>query len=345
MKDNAEDWLKGLEDEPFGSFNSNNGPRFKTRFLEQFKTIKKKAMWQQEFFNLKQEANTVDTYIARFKKLQRKVDPDGNFPADFIVQLFIKGLRPEYAIPVQAAIPENLTAAITHARHWEIGKAMATPEKDDVNDITKQLAQLYINSVMTQPQSTQQPQQPQPQAAYTAERGNSFNSRPNSSQNRTLCYYCGNPGHFMANCIKRRNDNQRNRNFGRGRSNNNYNNNNNRNNNNRRNYNNNRRNDYQRNRSRSRSRDRNYHDRDRSRDRSQERWGPRSNRSPSPYYRNVNVVEAQTSPRIGNWKRLLDNYSIRTALTAYITAENQELTKPQYTPTITPVKCYIDIQD
>ncbi|CAG8672502.1 6324_t:CDS:1, partial [Cetraspora pellucida] len=115
-------------------------------FLEQFKTIKKKAMWQQEFFNLKQGTNTVDTYIAQFKKLQRKVDSDGHFPADFIVQLFIEGLRSEYAIPVQAATPEDLATAITQARHWEIEKAMATPEKDDVNDITKQLAQLYINS-------------------------------------------------------------------------------------------------------------------------------------------------------------------------------------------------------
>ncbi|CAG8531624.1 230_t:CDS:2, partial [Cetraspora pellucida] len=79
-------------------------------------------MWQQEFFNLKQRTNTVDTYIAQFKKLQRKVDPNGNFSADFIVQLFIK------------------------AKHWKIGKAMANSEKDDVNDITKQLAQLYINS-------------------------------------------------------------------------------------------------------------------------------------------------------------------------------------------------------
>ncbi|CAG8624246.1 14227_t:CDS:2, partial [Cetraspora pellucida] len=60
-------------------------------------------MWQQEFFNLKQGTNT----------------------------LFIKGLQPEYAIPVQAAIPKDLATAITQARHWKIGKAMATPEKDD----------------------------------------------------------------------------------------------------------------------------------------------------------------------------------------------------------------------
>ncbi|CAG8553128.1 7757_t:CDS:2 [Cetraspora pellucida] len=77
-------------------------------------------MWQQEFFNLKQETNTVNIYIAQFKKLQRKV-----------------------------AIPNDLATAITHARYCKIEKAMTTSEKNYVNDITKQLAQLYINSVMT----------------------------------------------------------------------------------------------------------------------------------------------------------------------------------------------------
>ncbi|CAG8795054.1 3374_t:CDS:1, partial [Cetraspora pellucida] len=51
-------------------------------------------------------------------------------------------------------IPEDLATVITQARHWEIRKAIATSEKNDINNITKQLAQLYINLVMTQPQST-----------------------------------------------------------------------------------------------------------------------------------------------------------------------------------------------
>jgi len=92
MKDNAEDWLKGLENDHFQSYSVGDNPQFKTSFLEQFKTVKKKAIWQQEFFNLKQGTNTVDTYIAQFKKLRRKVDPDEGFPNDFIVQLFIKEL-------------------------------------------------------------------------------------------------------------------------------------------------------------------------------------------------------------------------------------------------------------
>ena len=70
MKDNAEDWLQGLEAGTIQTFSTDDEDnQFKHLFLEQFKTTKKKAMWQQEFFNLKQENNTVDTYVAQFKKL------------------------------------------------------------------------------------------------------------------------------------------------------------------------------------------------------------------------------------------------------------------------------------
>jgi len=63
----------------------------------------------------------VDAYITRFKKLQARVDPTNAFPDDFILQLFIQGLRPEYAIGVQAGAPADLNAAITAARNWENG--------------------------------------------------------------------------------------------------------------------------------------------------------------------------------------------------------------------------------
>ena len=93
MKDNAEDWLQGLEAGTIQTFSTDDEDnQFKHLFLEQFKTTKKKAIWQQEFFNLKQGNNTVDTYVAKFKKLQRKVDFEDNFPDSFIIQLFVKGL-------------------------------------------------------------------------------------------------------------------------------------------------------------------------------------------------------------------------------------------------------------
>ena len=55
------------------------------------------------------------------------------------------------------------------------------------------------------------------------------------------------------------------------------------------------------------------------------------------------MAKQQISSKSNNWKRLLDNYSICTALTAYITEINKENTKLQ--PVITLVKYYVDIQD
>ena len=52
-------------------------------------------------------------------------------------------------MPVQASVPASLDEAITKAKQQETERVMATSEKDNINDITKQLAQLYINSVMT----------------------------------------------------------------------------------------------------------------------------------------------------------------------------------------------------
>jgi len=40
------------------------------------------------------------------------VDPDNVFPADFVKQLFIQGLHPEYSVNVQAAVPNTLDNAI-----------------------------------------------------------------------------------------------------------------------------------------------------------------------------------------------------------------------------------------
>jgi len=339
MKGIAAEWVNGAG---LTAYNNNDDvehsfkPKFKTRFSD----MKQKASWQQQLFEIKQGADTIDAYATRFKDLSEKVT---GLPNDFILQLFIKGLRSEFAMPVQASGPANLDTAITTAKQWETGKFVASSEPDVMAQLTDQIAKLNINLA----------QQQQPRPVYTTE------TKFNSSKTTAVCYYCGKPGHFMADCRKRQYD-SRNKNRGKPRKNNFNNNNQNRRNNYNNNYNNNNNynrsnnnNNYRNNQSRSRSRDREQNrnrnssrDRSRSRDRSQERWGPRYTRSPSPYCRNVNMV-AKTKPKSKSrtWEDFLDNYSIRTALTNYITELNRENTKPQPDVHITPVKCYVDIKD
>ena len=93
--------------------NTNQPTSFKREFRVQFHTRKQKALWQKELFEIKQGTDSVDTYVNKFRELKERVDRTNAFPADFIVQLFIQGLRPEYAINIQANEPADLAAAIT----------------------------------------------------------------------------------------------------------------------------------------------------------------------------------------------------------------------------------------
>jgi len=85
-------------------------------FLDRFVTPKQKIIWQKQLFDIKQGASSVDDYINRFRKLKRRVDSEDAFPDDFIIQLFIQGLRPKFAINVQASEPADLDTAMKTAR-------------------------------------------------------------------------------------------------------------------------------------------------------------------------------------------------------------------------------------
>src|SRR5260364_231565 len=119
-------------------------------FKEKFSTTKQKATWQKQLFEIKQGTDTVDTYISCFKRLRGRVDPREVFPTPVMIQFFIQGLRPEYAMNVQAAEPETLDAAIAEARKWETGRIMTSDHNaNDTNKaierLTEQIAKLSIN--------------------------------------------------------------------------------------------------------------------------------------------------------------------------------------------------------
>ena len=45
-----------------------------------------------------------------------RVDPEHNFPDNFLIQLFIQGLQPEYSVNIQATELATLAIAINTAR-------------------------------------------------------------------------------------------------------------------------------------------------------------------------------------------------------------------------------------
>src|SRR6185437_191704 len=113
----ALDWFSSLTTKPTVFSNKDNADTsFKYMFLDRFVTPKQKVLRQKQLFDIKQGVNSVDDYINRFRKLKQRIDPDDVFPDDFVIQLFIQGLRPEFAINVQASELADLDTAMKTAR-------------------------------------------------------------------------------------------------------------------------------------------------------------------------------------------------------------------------------------
>ena len=102
MKGIALDWYSSLQPLP-NAYNNDAAQAwsFKHLFKARFSTAKQKAIWQKQLFDIKQETDSVDVYVNRFRSLRRKVDPASAFPVAFVVQLFIQGLKSEYAVNVK----------------------------------------------------------------------------------------------------------------------------------------------------------------------------------------------------------------------------------------------------
>ncbi|CAG8671092.1 9644_t:CDS:2, partial [Paraglomus brasilianum] len=213
MKDNAQEWFSSLANAPTHFHHNRHGQNvngvniysFTHLFKEKFSTTKQKAAWQKQLFEIKQGTDTVDTYVSRFKQLKGHVDPLNNFPAAVMIQFFIQGLRPEYAMNVQAAEPANLGAAITEARKWETGRMMASEHNANntnqaIERLTEQIAKLSINL------AEKQAAPPTTTSVYYTDQNK---DRPQSNAGNATCYYCGQKGHFIWNCHTRYQDNRK----------------------------------------------------------------------------------------------------------------------------------------
>ena len=159
LKGVALDWYQALNPQ-LTAFNDDGhqDTSFQHLFKDHFYTTKQNAVWQKQLFDIKQgPTETVDGYVNRFRTLQRKVDPTNIFPADFVKQLFIQGLRPEYSVNVQAAVPADLAAAFEGALRWKTGKLITTPSTNTdqaIQQLTDQIAKLSINLAQTQTTTT-----------------------------------------------------------------------------------------------------------------------------------------------------------------------------------------------
>ena len=89
---------------------------FKNYFCNPFKL----NQWKHQLRNRKQKpGETVEEYIAAMEELWKRIDPTGIRTDMDKIHEFIEGLRPEFIVPVQSAMPDTVEEAMEKARALE----------------------------------------------------------------------------------------------------------------------------------------------------------------------------------------------------------------------------------
>ncbi|CAG8819697.1 5882_t:CDS:1, partial [Racocetra persica] len=100
----------------------------------------------------------MDAYAIKFKKLLSRVDPEESLLAQYIIRMFLSGLKEKTATFVAVTSPGNINEAIVAARKIEAGEyyGVYTPEATVISDkkdeiieaLVKQVQQLSVNYVI-----------------------------------------------------------------------------------------------------------------------------------------------------------------------------------------------------
>ena len=94
---------------------------FKQYFCNPFKM----SQWKHQLRNHKQKpGETVEEYIAAIGELWKRIDPRGVRTEMDKIHEFIEGLRAEFIVPVQSAMPTTVNEAMEKARALETAFSM-----------------------------------------------------------------------------------------------------------------------------------------------------------------------------------------------------------------------------
>jgi hypothetical protein len=86
---------------------------FKTQFNNPFRI----SQWKHQLRNRKQKpGETIEEYIAAIEELWKRIDFQNNRSEMDKLHEFIEGLRPEFIVPVQLSMPDDVEEAMSKAR-------------------------------------------------------------------------------------------------------------------------------------------------------------------------------------------------------------------------------------
>jgi hypothetical protein len=89
---------------------------FKIQFNNPFRI----SQWKHQLRNRKQKPDeTIEEYIAAMEELWKRIDSQNNRSEMDRLHEFIEGLRPEFIVPVQSSIPDDIEEAMSKARVLE----------------------------------------------------------------------------------------------------------------------------------------------------------------------------------------------------------------------------------
>ncbi|GES82981.1 probable cyclin-dependent serine/threonine-protein kinase DDB_G0292550 [Rhizophagus clarus] len=85
------------------------------------------SQWKHQLRNRKQRAGeTIDEYTSAMEELWKRIDPKRKRTELDQISEYVEGLRPEFIVPVQSAMPQTVKEAINKAKATETAFSMGT---------------------------------------------------------------------------------------------------------------------------------------------------------------------------------------------------------------------------
>jgi hypothetical protein len=181
------------------------GQSFVPKFKEQYCGTFKKVQWKQQLNDLTQKnGETIDSYYAKLVNLWIRIDPTNSRLEEDRIHEFIKGLRPEFQMPVQIATPITVDQAVAKAKAVETTLSRG----GNLSDYSKKKDYLYVTKGGTIPSrynvNKTETQEDEIEAIITKRVEEKLKEYRNKKDGKMKCYNCGKEGHISKNCNKKK---------------------------------------------------------------------------------------------------------------------------------------------